>query len=304
MIAGLFLYAARELAALYAHLGRPADEDRLLDAYDELLAAVEAEAWDGDWYLRAFDAAGEPVGTHLSREGKIFVESQAWCVLGGAGDGNGRARRALESMQEHLGTVDGVVLHRPPFTRYRPELGEISSYPPGYKENGSIFCHTNPWVTLSWCLLGEGDHALEYVPRDLPRDEGREDRRLPQRAVRLRADDRGAGLCDSRRVEELLADRNRGVGARRALPGDPRREAGLSRSPHRPLHPARVGVLPRHAPLPRSRVRDHRAQPASRELRGTVSDGRRHCAPRRSRPGRTREEHGAGRDRARRQPSR
>ena len=161
MIAGLFLYAARELAALYAHLGWTADEARLLAAYDELLAAVEAEAWDGEWYLRAFDAAGEPIGTHTSDEGRIFVESQSWCVLGGAGDGNGRARRALESVQEHLATADGVALHRPPFTRYRPELGEITSYPPGYKENGSIFCHTNPWVTLSWCLLGEGDRALE-----------------------------------------------------------------------------------------------------------------------------------------------
>jgi cellobiose phosphorylase len=161
MIAGLFLYAARELAALYAHLGRIADEARIFQAYDELLAAVEAEAWDGEWYLRAFDAAGEPVGTHVADEGRIFVESQSWCALGGAGDGNGRARQALESVQKHLATVDGVALHRPPFTRYRPELGEITSYPPGYKENGSIFCHTNPWVTLSWCLLGEGDRALE-----------------------------------------------------------------------------------------------------------------------------------------------
>jgi cellobiose phosphorylase len=161
MIAGLFLYVARELAGLYRHLGRPEDETRLLAAYDEMLAAVEAEAWDGDWYLRAFDAAGNPVGSHTCDEGQIFIESQGWCVLGGAGAANGRARRALESVRERLATPDGVVLHQPAFTRYRLELGEITSYPPGVKENAGIFCHTNPWITLCWCLLGDGDRALE-----------------------------------------------------------------------------------------------------------------------------------------------
>lgn len=161
MIAGLFLYAARELAALYRHLGRPEDEARLLDARREMLAAVEESAWDGDWYLRAFDAAGRPVGSHVCDEGQIFVESQAWCVLGGAGAGNGRARRALESVARHLGTPDGIVLHRPAYTRYRVELGEITSYPPGYKENAGVFCHTNPWITLGWCLQGEGERALD-----------------------------------------------------------------------------------------------------------------------------------------------
>ncbi len=160
MIAGLFLYAARELAGLYRHLERPADAERVERVRDELLAAVEAEAWDGDWYVRAFDAEGRPVGSRACDEGQIFVESQAWCVLGGAGS-NGRARSALESVGERLATPDGIVLLQPAYTRYRVELGEISSYPPGYKENASIFCHTNPWITLCWCLLGEGDRALE-----------------------------------------------------------------------------------------------------------------------------------------------
>ena len=161
MIAGLFLYASRELARLYRHLGRREDEQRVRAAHDEMLAAVEAQAWDGDWYLRAFDAAGNPVGSHTCDEGKIFVESQGWCVLGGAGAANGRARRALESVHEHLASPDGVLLHQPAFTRYRPELGEITSYPPGVKENAGVFCHTNPWITLCWCLLGEGDRALD-----------------------------------------------------------------------------------------------------------------------------------------------
>jgi cellobiose phosphorylase len=161
MIAGLFLAACHELAALYRHLDREDDAQRLDRAYAELLAAVEEHAWDGEWYLRAFDAAGERIGSHACEEGRIFVESQAWCVLGGAGSENGRARQALESVQEHLFTPDGVLLHQPAYTRYDPALGEISSYPPGYKENAGVFCHASAWTILAWCLLGEGERALD-----------------------------------------------------------------------------------------------------------------------------------------------
>ncbi|HUK98144.1 MAG TPA: hypothetical protein VLV46_10845 [Gaiellaceae bacterium] len=161
MIAGLFLYAVRELSGLYRHLGRPDDASRLERERTQLLEAVEAEAWDGDWYLRAFDAGGRPVGSRACDEGQIFVESQAWCVLGGAGAHDERARRALGSVLHRLTTPDGVVLLQPAYRRYRVELGEISSYPPGYKENGSVFCHTNPWITLCWCLLGDGARGLE-----------------------------------------------------------------------------------------------------------------------------------------------
>ncbi len=162
MIAGLFLYACRELAGLHRHLGRPGDADRVEGVYDDMLRAVEEHAWDGAWYLRAFDAGGAPVGSNGSEEGKIFVESQGWCVLGGAGRDNGRARAALESVHRNLFTDHGIVLHQPAYTRYHPELGEITSYPPGYKENGGVFCHNNTWIHLGWCLLGDGDRALEY----------------------------------------------------------------------------------------------------------------------------------------------
>jgi cellobiose phosphorylase len=161
MIAGLFLYACRELAALYRHLGQADDATRTDRRRALMLAAVEESAWDGEWYVRAFDAAGAPVGSSACEEGRIFVESQGWCVLGGAGRENGRARTALESVHEHLSTDYGIVLLQPAYTRYHPELGEITSYPPGYKENAGVFCHSNTWITLAWCALGEGERALE-----------------------------------------------------------------------------------------------------------------------------------------------
>jgi cellobiose phosphorylase len=168
MIAGLFLYASREMAALYDFMKRPADAERMKADRAEMLVAVEAAGWDGEWYRRAYDASGKAVGSKDCEEGKIFIESQGWCVLGGAGaddaDGQakGRARKAMESVHKLLYTPKGVSIQQPAYSTYHPELGEVSSYPPGVKENAGIFCHNNTWIHLAWCLLGDGDRALEY----------------------------------------------------------------------------------------------------------------------------------------------
>ena len=162
MIAGLFLYAARDLSALYRWLKRDADAARIDLHYREMLESIEREAWDGAWYLRAFDAESRPVGSRHSAEGQIFIESQAWCILGGAGAQNGRAAKALASLHERLYTPDGILLQQPAYSRYHVELGEITSYPPGYKENAGIFCHNNTWIHLALCQMGEGQKALEY----------------------------------------------------------------------------------------------------------------------------------------------
>jgi len=168
MIAGLFLYASREMAELYDFMGCPGDAKRMRRDRAEMMAAVEDSGWDGEWYRRAYDAAGKPVGSKECDEGKIFIESQGWCVLGGAGADDapgaarGRARVAMESVDKYLYTKNGIVLQQPPYSTYRLELGEVSSYPPGVKENAGIFSHNNTWIHLGWCLLGEGDKALEY----------------------------------------------------------------------------------------------------------------------------------------------
>jgi len=163
MIAGLFLYAARELAALYRFLGSPADAARLEGCHADMLKTVEEQAWDGAWYTRAFDAEGRPVGSKACDEGKIFIESQAWCVLGGAGAGNGRARKALQAVEKHLYSPDlGCALQWPPYSTYHLELGEVTSYPPGFKENAGVFSHNNTWIHICWALLGDGRRALDY----------------------------------------------------------------------------------------------------------------------------------------------
>ena len=127
-----------------------------------------AHGWDGEWFVRAYDHFGSPVGSAQCEEGQIYIEPQGMCVMAGIGLDDGRAQRALDSVAEQLATEHGILLLRPAYQRYHPELGEISSYPPGYKENGSVFCHTNPWVIVAEAMLGNGDRALDYHLRINP----------------------------------------------------------------------------------------------------------------------------------------
>ena len=90
------------------------------------------------------------------------------CVMAGVGKENGMAQKALDATREHLLFEYGVVLNWPAYTSYRLNLGEISSYPPGYKENGSVFCHNNPWIMIGETVLGHGDRAFDIYRRIAP----------------------------------------------------------------------------------------------------------------------------------------
>ena len=130
-------------------------------------AALTA-GWDGAWFRRAYDAFGKPVGSKECTEGQIFIEPQGMCVMADIGRESGQAAQALKSVEERLDTKYGVVLHQPAYTSYQLNLGEISSYPPGYKENAGIFCHNNPWISCAEAVLGHGDRAFEVYRKTCP----------------------------------------------------------------------------------------------------------------------------------------
>jgi cellobiose phosphorylase len=167
-IGGLFVLAAEELALLAEAYGAPEHAVHHRAVRDEMAAAVSDHAWDGDWFRRAYDYYGAVIGSSENEEGKIFIEPQGICVMGGIGLDDGRAERALASVAEHLTTPHGIVLQQPAFSRYYLELGEIGSYPPGYKENAGIFCHTNPWIMIAETLVGNADRAFEHYLRINP----------------------------------------------------------------------------------------------------------------------------------------
>jgi cellobiose phosphorylase len=166
-IAGLFVLAAHEMAAIAAATGREPAEF-YCQAAARLEAVTLAHGWDGEWFLRAYDDAGQPVGSHLCAEGQIFIEPQGMCVVAGIGLQGGQAHKAVASAHQRLATPHGIVLVQPAFTRYYVHLGEITSYPPGYKENAGVFCHNNPWIMIAAARLGLGDLAHEDYLRINP----------------------------------------------------------------------------------------------------------------------------------------
>lgn len=167
-IAGQFVLAARELAGLADALGHADDAVFYERQADEMASAVEEHGWDGAWFLRAYDYVGDAVGSHRNDEGQIYLEPQGMCTMARIGLGDGKANAAIDSVRERLLTEHGIMLVQPAYTRYHPELGEITSYPPGYKENGSVFCHLNPWVMIAETILGRGDEAFDDYLRTNP----------------------------------------------------------------------------------------------------------------------------------------
>ena len=108
------------------------------------------------------------MGSATNTEGQIFIEPQGMMAMAGVGLHDGRTRTALASVRDRLATPHGIMLQQPAYATYHLELGKISSYPPGYKENAGVFCHTNPWLMIAEAILGEGDGALDYYMRINP----------------------------------------------------------------------------------------------------------------------------------------
>jgi cellobiose phosphorylase len=135
---------------------------------EKMTASILAHGWDGEWFLRAYDYFGNKIGSKDCEEGKIFIEPQGICIMAGIGLGDGKAEQALKSVNKYLATSHGIVLQQPAYSRYYLHLGEISSYPPGYKENAGIFCHTNPWIMIAEAIQGNGNQAMDYYLRINP----------------------------------------------------------------------------------------------------------------------------------------
>ena len=167
-IAGMYVKYGRDYEAICRHLGLDDEADAVCNHVNDMIKAVTESGWDGEWFLRAYDAAGEKVGSHECKEGQIFIEPQGFCVMAGIGTDNGLAVRALRSVKEKLDTKYGIVLLQPAYTSYHPELGEITSYPEGYKENAGIFCHNNPWISIAETVVGHGNRAFDVYKKICP----------------------------------------------------------------------------------------------------------------------------------------
>ena len=167
-IAGMFCKYGPAWTDILRRLGLNEEAEKAQKAVCDMEKTVLDSGWDGEWFLRAYDANGDKVGSSICDEGQIFIEPQGMCVMAGIGRETGEAAKALRSVEARLETKYGVVLNQPAYTGYRLNLGEISSYPPGYKENAGIFCHNNPWITVAETVMGNGDRAFELYKKICP----------------------------------------------------------------------------------------------------------------------------------------
>ena len=207
-IAGMFVKYGKEYADLCGHRGLADEAAAARESIAQVEQAVLTAGWDGEWFRRAYDAFGQPVGSKECDEGQIFIEPQGMCVMAGIGKETGQAARALKSVEERLDTKYGVVLLQPAYTTYRLNLGEISSYPPGYKENAGIFCHNNPWISCAETVLGHGDRAFEVYRKTCPGLHRGHFGNSSHGALRLQPDGGRERRPHLRRGEEQLADRH------------------------------------------------------------------------------------------------
>jgi len=168
-IGGMFVKYGQEYADLCRLQGNDAEADRALAEVEEMRKVLLSDAgWDGEWFVRAYDSYGNKVGSKECEEGQIYIEPQGFCVLAGVGVETGEAKKALDSVKAKLDTDYGIMILQPAYTKYHEELGEVSSYPPGYKENAGIFCHNNPWVSIAETVIGRGDRAFEIYKKTCP----------------------------------------------------------------------------------------------------------------------------------------
>ena len=176
-IGGMFVLYGGQYADILEHYGKLAgmtDADVAKEAANtragigQVSEAVKTAGWDGEWFVRAYDAYSRKVGTHEDTEGQIYIEPQGMCVMAGIGLDDGKAQQALKSVKDRLTCDWGTAILAPAYSTYRIELGEISSYPRGYKENGGIFCHNNPWISIANALAGNDDEAFAVYQRNCP----------------------------------------------------------------------------------------------------------------------------------------
>jgi cellobiose phosphorylase len=167
-IAGQFVLYGEQYAEICERFGCADEAREVRGAVKRMEEAVLTHGWDGEWFVRAYDAFGDKVGGSECDDGKIFIEPQGFCVMAGIGTEDGKARKALDSVKKYLTTQYGSCLLWPAYKEYHKKLGEVSSYPPGYKENAGIFCHNNPWVSIAEAKMGNADEAFEVYRRICP----------------------------------------------------------------------------------------------------------------------------------------
>lgn len=166
-IANLYGTAVNEIIGLFDYLGNKSLAADYRKDWTAMQSVFKETAWDGAWYKRYFDENGLSLGSHKNQYGQIYVNGQSWSVISGFASKE-NAIQALDSVAEKLNTVNGIKLSSPGYNGFDDHIGGVSTYPPGAKENGGIFLHSNPWMMIAETIMGNGDRAFQYYKQINP----------------------------------------------------------------------------------------------------------------------------------------
>ncbi|PMQ01157.1 MAG: glycosyl transferase family 36 [Dictyoglomus sp. NZ13-RE01] len=128
---------------------------------EELKEAINSYGWDGEWYIRAFKDSGEPIGSKACKEGKIFLNAQTWAILNDTAPEE-RKKKAYNSAKNYLFREFGPLLFYPAYTSPDPEIGYLTRYAPGVRENGGLYTHAGCWAVLASCKMKDRDAYKIY----------------------------------------------------------------------------------------------------------------------------------------------
>ena len=165
-VAALFTFAGPNYVSILNHVGKKDEAAKAQAEIDKMKKVMMESAWDGNWFIRAYDANGEKMGSKDCEESKIFIEPQGFAIMSDID--KDATEKTLKAIDENLNCKFGLVLNYPAFTKYHVQYGEISTYPQGYKENGGIFTHNNAWIICAAAYAGKGDQAFKYYSEIAP----------------------------------------------------------------------------------------------------------------------------------------
>jgi cellobiose phosphorylase len=168
MVSQQLIYALRQMSELAEMRGDQEAVKRFAARIRQQEEALEKYAWDGAWYLRGLDDEGKPIGTHTAENMRIWLNTQSWMIISGAGKRE-QELQAMDSAKAQLDTGLGLLLNAPGFPGWPDQRSAmVNGLPAGYSENGGVFCQANCWAIMAEALLGRGDRAWQYYKQLLP----------------------------------------------------------------------------------------------------------------------------------------
>lgn len=166
-LAQALVRSLKMLAELAELIHKPDTAKELLDRAHIMTERINKYTWDGEWYVRGFCDNGEVYGSHVNDEGKIFINTQSWAILGGVVDKE-KQKIMLKSVDKYLDREHGYALFYPAYSHWHKHLGRISMFAEGTKENAAVFCHAATFMIVANCIAKRGTKAFEALKKILP----------------------------------------------------------------------------------------------------------------------------------------